>query len=78
MKCDNGVTPQVGGDVPFSSTSRKFTTPRKDTSPIVQITNITRGRPKRQVKEVCAGSLLYPLLYVDDMLVIAKDIVEVK
>lgn len=30
------------------------------------------------LKEVCGGSLLYLLLYVDDMLMIAKDITDVK
>ena len=43
-------TPQEGGDVPSTSSSRKATTLRKETSPMVQTTSIVQRRPRRQIK----------------------------
>ena len=38
-------TPQEGGDVPSTSSSRKATTPSKESSPMVQIASIAQRRP---------------------------------
>lgn len=49
---DDMETPKEGGDVPSASISKKATTLRKDTSPIVKTTSITQRSSMEVLKKL--------------------------